>query len=32
MLSRSTTDANVLACVVDATQSDVTGAAYECVK
>ena len=31
-LSRSTTDANVFACVVAATHSAVTGAAYECVK
>ena len=32
MLSRSTTEENVLACSVDATHSSVTGAAYECVK
>src|SRR5262245_5140752 len=32
MSPRSTTDANVFACVVDATQSVVTGAAYEWVK
>ena len=31
-LSRSTTDEKVLACVVAATHSAVTGAAYECVK
>ena len=31
-LSRSTTDANVLACVVAAAQASVTGAANECVK
>src|SRR5262249_5230779 len=31
-LPRSTTAAKVPACVVAATQSEVTGAAYECVK
>ncbi len=31
-LSRSTTDENAFACVVEATHSAVTGAAYECVK